>query len=88
MIKPALMGAVSEQALLYGRWVVLSSAFESRVAIGKILALAQSLPFDYALGFDTATAFMTHWHLNLISEFSQSATIRKEARAIWDDFRI
>lgn len=61
VIKPALMGNVRDLARRLApvaSRVVLSSAFESKVAIETILFLAEALPqLQYALGFDTATAF-------------------------------
>ena len=93
VIKPVLMGAVSEQARKLApvaSRVVLSSAFESRVAIGKILALAQSLPqLTYALGFDTATAFEDSlaFKLDRASLVNQPLS-EAEARVIWDDLRV
>jgi O-succinylbenzoate synthase len=93
VIKPVLMGAVSEQArelAPVASRVVLSSAFESRVAISKILALAQSLPqLTYALGFDTATAFEDSlaFKLDRASLVNQPLSAAL-ARVIWDDFRV
>jgi O-succinylbenzoate synthase len=93
VIKPALMGAVSEQArelAPVASRVVLSSAFESRVAIGMILALAQSLPhLGYAFGFDTATAFED----SLAFQVDRSSIVNQplsaaEAQEIWDDWRV
>lgn len=93
VIKPALMGAVSEQLRVLApvaSRVVLSSAFESRVAIGMILALAQSLPqLAYALGFDTATAFED----SLAFEVDRASLVNRplsaaEAQAIWNDWQV
>ena len=89
------MGAVSEQARelapVASRVVLLwISAFESRVAIGKILALAQSLPqLTYALGFDTATAFED----SLAFKLDRASLVNQplyaaDARVIWDDLRV
>lgn len=93
VIKPALMGAVSEQArelAPVASRVVLSSAFESRLAIRMIIALAQSLPqLGYALGFDTASTFKDSLafqleRANLVSQPLSAA----ETQEIWDGWRV
>ena len=93
VIKPALMGAVSDQvrelAPVASR-VVLSSAFESRLAIGMIFALAQSLPhLAYALGFDTATAFEDSLAFQVDRAYLVNQPLSVAgAQAIWDDWRV